>query len=712
MLHLVQDLKKGEMRLIEVPLGRPSAGQVQVKVYYSVISAGTEGRTVRDARASMLGKAKSRPTEVKKVLQMCRNQGIVTTYGMVRNKLSAPNPLGYSCCGEVIAIGSDIRDIKVGDLVACGGNYANHAEVVTVPKNLCAKLASNVDPAHACLSTVAAIALQGIRQADLRLGEFCCVIGLGLIGQLTILLLKAAGVHALGVDIDKNQVEATLNLGDCQAMHRTEPGLESIIHQATRGHGADAVIITAATSSLDPIEFAGNICRKKGKVIIVGAVPTGFSRTNYYRKELELRMSSSYGPGRYDPIYEEKGIDYPIGYVRWTEQRNMQAFLDLLSDKRIDVAPLITHVFPFNQALDAYKVIVEKTEPFTAILFRYNIEKQHATNLSIDIKDEAQATEPQIGLLGAGNFAQNILLPALKKSGIGMIAGLAESQPTIARYVAEKYGIRIVAGESNVITNSSEVNTIFIATRHYLHGSQVLEGLRAGKHIFVEKPLCMNEIELEKIADEYNRCNVQLMVGYNRRFAKLVQVINEYLPKSVPRAIMYRINAGQVPPEHWVHDLEIGGGRILGEVCHFIDLAAFISGSHIVTVQAETIHSHPDLQDTAVIQLSFSNGSVASICYFSNGNKAVAKEKLEVFCSGTVAQLDDFQDLTITTDTGKKRFHSKNDKGHAKEILSFLQSIKDGKPAPIAFSDIHNSMLATFKVLESIQLGQKIILSA
>jgi len=698
------------MFLIDAPIGQPGPGQVQVRVFYSAISAGTEGRTVKDARASYVGKAKSRPAEVKRVIQLAKSQGIKNTYNLVMNKLEAPSPLGYSCAGEVIEVGVGVREYHVGDHVACGGSSAAHAEVINVTKNLCALAAPDVDPAHASLATVAAIALQGIRQADLRLGESCAVIGLGLIGQLTVLLLQTAGVEPLGIDIDPVQVKAMRKLGRCQAWPRSEPGLEAQILSTTRGHGADAVIITAGTSSLDPVELAGALCRKKGKVIIVGAVPTGFSRANYYRKELDLRMSASYGPGRYDSLYEEKGLDYPIGYVRWTEQRNMQAYLDLLAAKKIDVTPLITHVFPFEKAEGAYQLIIEKKEPFAGILLRYNVEKPLQRVLTLKQDNVADATKPIIGLIGAGNFAQNVLLPAITKAGIGVLAGVAESQPVAARSVADKYGFSFVSGNTDEVIARDNINTLFIATRHASHGTQVLTGLRANKNVFVEKPLSMSEAELEEIAEEYNRRQVRLMVGFNRRFAPLLQILRDRLPASAPRSILYRINAGIVPPDHWVHDPETGGGRILGEGCHFIDLAAYLAGSPITSVYAETMRALPQLNDTVVINLGFYNGSIASICYFSNGNKNTPKEELEVFSGGIVAHLDDFKRLTVNSESGKKVFKANGDKGHATEVRAFLQSIRDGSPAPISFGNIYNSMKATFKVMESIKTSTRIIL--
>ncbi len=495
--------------------------------------------------------------------------------------------------------------------------------------------------------------------------------------------------------------------------------METAILHATRGHGTDAVIITAGTSSLDPVELAGALCRKKGVVVIVGAVPTGFSRTHYYRKELDLRMSSSYGPGRYDPVYEEKGIDYPIGYVRWTEQRNMQAYLDLLAAGRIDAAPLISHVFPFAAAAEAYNLILNKKEPYTGILLQYDTARDFDQGVKQSEKKRKQSggtskeyipADPVIGFIGAGNFAQNVLLPALKKAQIGTLASVVDRMPAAARAVADKYGFERAEGDERQVFEDTRINTVFIATRHQDHARQVLAGLKADKNVFVEKPLCLGEEELHQIEKAYRRSKGRLMVGFNRRFAPLVQTLKENLPADVPRAIIYRINAGVVPPDHWVHDPGTGGGRLLGEGCHFIDLAMFLAGAPITSVSAEAMRSQPLLDDTVVIQLGFANGSTASVCYFSNGSKLVPKEEIQVYCGGIVAHFEDFQKLTIFSEQARKIHKGNGDKGHAAEVQAFLQAIQDGVPAPIGFDEILVSMTATFKAIESIHSGTKILL--
>lgn len=688
------------MQLLEVPFPALHPGYILVRNHYSVISTGTEGKTVKDARKGYIGKAKSRKDEVKKVITAAKTHGIMKTYKMVMNKLEAPAALGYSSAGEVIAVAPDVVGFKVGDKVACAGAGAAHAEVVAIPVNLCAKVHNDTPLKHAAFTTIAAIALQGIRQADLRLGENCVVIGLGLIGQLTLQMLKAAGVRAIGIDIDAKQVEMAKANGAEFAYQRDTAELDTIIAEATNGFGTDAVIITAGTSSLDPVEFAGAIARKKGKVIIVGAVPTGFSRKHYFKKELDLRMSSSYGPGRYDTEYEEKGVDYPIGYVRWTENRNMQAFLQMLNDGVINMDGLITHEFDFDAAKQAYQMIVDRSEHFSGVALKYDTSKELTKHVATTAKAHSPSAV-KVGFVGAGSFAQNFLLPAVKDQA-EMVA-VATQRGNTARNIADKYGFQHCTGSAEELIARDDLNTIFIATRHNSHAQYVLEGIKQNKNVFVEKPLCMNEAELEEIKAAYTNGKGRVMVGFNRRFAPQIEKLKHVFSDDVPKAINYRINAGAVPSDHWIHDPEVGGGRIVGEACHFIDLAMFLAGSPIVSVSAQALEQAPVQNDTLVIQLRMANGSVASISYFSNGSNDLPKEYLEVFCGGQSAIIDDFKRLTIHGKRAEKSKLSSQDKGHKAEVSAFVNAIANGKPEPIPFEDSYLSTLATFKVLESLR---------
>lgn len=706
MRQLTQQLKSGKMELLDVPFPSLGKGQVMVRNYFSAISAGTEGKTVSDARKGYVAKAKSRQKEVRQVIELIKNEGLLSTYNLVMNKLEAPSPLGYSTAGEVIALGEGVTEFKVGDLVACAGDNAVHADVVSIPINLCVKIPSNVTLEEAAFTTIAAIAMQGIRQADLRVGENCVIIGMGLIGQITSQILIASGITPFGIDIDQNQVEFAKKVGLKYAYNRSQLGLVDQIMQLTNGYGTDAIIITAGTSSLDPIEFAGEIARKKAKVVIVGAVPTGFTRKNYYMKELDLRMSSSYGPGRYDVNYELKGIDYPIGYVRFTEKRNMETYLNLLGQGKLNIAKLITHTFPLFEASTAYSMILEKNEPFIGILIKYDHTEE--LNNRIDLKQSVfKNEEPTIGFIGAGSFAQNTLLPLMKNKC--NFVGVATSKGNNAKYVADKYGFAYCTGSAEDILSDKNINTIFITTRHNTHADYLIKSINSKKNVFVEKPLAMNEIELLAIKEAYEKsAKKNVMVGFNRRFSPAVQYLKNLFLDDQPKTICMRINAGAIPREHWVNDSQVGGGRIIGEACHFIDLASFLAGRKIKSVSSFSMDDPDKLNNSVVINLKFENGSSASLSYFSNGNKLVPKEYIEVFCGGIVAQIVDFKALKIYDKSLKKIKFTVQDKGHMNEINYFLDSIKDGKVCPIPFEESYHSTLVTFKVLESLSTGRSI----
>ena len=698
MEQLVQNLKDGSMKLLEVPYPALMAGQVLVRNHFSLISAGTEGKTVKDARLGYIAKARARKSEVKKVLESARTLGLKQTYQLVMNRLDAPSALGYSCAGQVIAVAEDVTEFRPGDFVACGGSNAVHAEIVAVPVNLCARIDPGVPLQHAAFTTLGAIALQGFRQSGLKLGENCVVIGLGLIGQLTLQLLRTAGIRVIGIDIDQNQVDIATRSGFEHIFNRNNFQLETAVQQLTNGEGADAVIITASSASTDPVNLAGSVARKKGKVVIVGSVPTGFDRKEYYRKELELLMSGSYGPGRYDASYEEEGIDYPYAFVLWTEQRNMQAFADLLADKKIDLQYLLTHTFPFRDAKKAYKLILDRNEAFSGIVLAYdigrNLEKKIVLRENVSPGNKVVA-----GMIGAGTFGQNFLLPALKN--IVTLKGVATARPNNARNVADKFGFEYCTGNADEIFADPGINTVFVATRHDTHAKYVVQALNAKKNVFTEKPLCLYREDLEEIRTAYSRSGTRLMIGFNRRFAPLIIKLKSKITNAVPVAINYRINAGVLPPEHWIHDRNTGGGRLIGEVCHFIDLCAFLSNSLIKQVTATALNDANNHQDTMVITLQMENGSIASISYFSNGNKSEGKEFIELYNGGLVARLDDFKSLEIIA-AKKETYRSTQDKGHSAGIRLFVNAVETGGPSPVAVEVIFNSMQATFAALDSV----------
>lgn len=750
MNQLTQKLKDGKMQVLEVPTPVLGEGMVLVRNYYSVISAGTESNTVTAARKSLIGKAKERPQQVKQVLDVLVQQGPVQTYRAVMKKLDAWSPLGYSCAGEVTDVLPGVKDFSIGDFVACGGLTAAHAEVVAVPVNLCVNLPfkdklnvngeglSDVDKylKAAAYNTLGAIALQGVRQADLRLGETCAVIGLGLIGQLTALLLKAGGIRVVGLDVDEKVVRVAGEHCVDLAVARNEDAIEERIASFTNGLGVDAVIITAGTDSLDPVNFAGLICRKKGKVVIVGNVPTGFDRDpHYYRKELDLRMSCSYGPGRYDAAYEEKGIDYPAAYVRWTEKRNMEAFQELIFSGKISLDYLTTHEFKLEEAPQAYDIILQKKEPYLGILIRYDIDKSFKRERVV-IRPSAAAAKVGIAFIGAGSYAQSHLLPNLHKTKDISLIGAMTSSGTSSRSVAERFGFEFCTSELNDVLgidgekgldtglrrydkkecgndndksgNDNRVNTVFIATRHDSHAGYVLKALGAGKHVFVEKPLCLTEEALESISVAYQNNARHLMVGFNRRFSPLSVMLKEKFADG-PMSMIYRINAGKIPQDSWIQDMTMGGGRIIGEVCHFVDLLTFINGSLPVAVYAQALPDPHHLKDTLTITLTFANGSIGTISYFANGPKNLPKEYIEIYSAGSTAIIHDFKELEMYGGTSMKRKKLlSQDKGQEMMVQSFINAILQGGEAPIAFNDIYIVTLTTFKILESLRTGQSV----
>jgi len=702
MEQLTQKLGSGEMFIQELPIPQLGSGMVLVKNHYSLISAGTEGSTVKAARKSLIGKAKERPQQVKQVLDTLRNQGIVQTYRAVMKKLDAYSPLGYSCAGEVIDVAEDVTAFTVGDLVACAGvGYASHAEVVAVPINLCVKLENNADLSKACYNTLGAIALQGIRQADLRLGETCAVIGLGLLGQLAGLQLKASGVRVVGIDVNENAVTVASKHCADLALIRNAPGIEDKINDFTHGLGVDAVIIAAATDSLDPINFAGSIVRKKGTIVILGAVPTGFDREPYfYKKELEVKMSCSYGPGRYDLNYEENGIDYPAAYVRWTEKRNMEAFQKLIENGSIDLSYLTTHIFNFEEAPKAYDIVLSHSEPYLGIVLKYDHTKEHKRT-KIEINPIEKLGKINLAFIGAGSYAQGHLLPNLPKSDI-VRKGIITNSGTTSKRISERYKFEFCTSNEDDIIKNPDVNTLFIATRHDSHAKYVIKGLENDKNVYVEKPLCLNIEELEQIKRLCAEKNKSVMIGFNRRFSPHATMVKNKVGHG-KMSMIYRINAGNIPADSWIQDMKIGGGRIIGEVCHFIDLMTYTCGSIPQKVMASALSDSQGLNDTVNIIVEFENGSTGVVAYYANGSKSLKKEYFEVYASGLTAVIEDFKKGTIYG-KGKSQMLklSSQDKGQKIMVEKFIDGLKQGTP-PIPMEQIFAVTTATFAVIKSIQ---------
>jgi polar amino acid transport system substrate-binding protein len=717
MNQLTQKLKTGKMQILDVPLPNLRPGTVMIQNYYSLVSAGTEGSTVSAARKGYIGKAKDRPQQVKQVIKTLKDQGPVQTYRAVMKKLDAHSPLGYSCVGRVIDLAPDVTEFKVSDLVGCGGKSASHAEVVSVPVNLCAHIPhssffeADKQLQMAAYNTLGAIAMQGVRQADLRLGENCAVVGLGLLGQLACLLLRASGVKVIGIDISKAMVDiATQHCADL-AVTRNSPGIEVLIADFTAGFGCDAVIITAATNSLDPINFAGAISRKKGTIVVVGAVPTGFDREpHFYQKELTVKMSCSYGPGRYDPVYEEKGRDYPYAYVRWTEKRNMQAFQELIANGSIDISYLTTHTFGLEDAPAAYDMIMARSEPFIGILIEYD-QKKEISRGRVEISKKKAAGRIVIGFIGAGSYAQSHLIPNIPTGGDVTLKGVMTGSSTGSRSVADRFGFEFCTGNEHDIFSDPAINTVFIATRHDSHGRYVIEALKSDKNVFVEKPLCLAEEELAEITQIFIQPDSPvLMVGFNRRFSPLTVFVREKIGQGT-MSMLYRVNAGSIPSNSWIQDQETGGGRILGEVCHFIDYLTCMNGSLPVSVYAVAMADSQNLDDTLNVSLQYQNGSVGTILYCANGSKDFPKEYVEVYRNGITAVINDYREASVFGVGNKpirKNLQSQN-KGQKDEVHLFLQSLAKGE-ALIPVEQLLNSTVVSFKVVESIRTGKAVSL--
>jgi polar amino acid transport system substrate-binding protein len=712
MKQVVQNFRTGELKVEELPPPALRAGGVLVRTAWSLISSGTERTIVETAQNSLIGKARERPDLVRQVVDTFKREGLRSTYEKVKARLTKLAPLGYSASGVVSAVSSDVREFRVGDRVACaGGGYASHAEVLFIPKNLCCKVPETVSLCAASYTTVGAIALQGVRQADPRLGESVAVIGLGLVGQLTVQLLKAAGCRVLGVDIDSAACELAKSSG-ADAVAIDNESAKAACDALTEARGVDCVIITAGTKSSEPIELAAELARDRARVVVVGLVGMDVPRHSFYAKELELRLSRSYGPGRYDPGYEEKGNDYPIGYVRWTEKRNMEAFLRLVAERKIDTELLTTHRFKVADALEAYNLILNRDgERCCGVVLEYPDAAAAAAPSVQHPRARAIASgELGVSFIGAGNFARGVLLPIVKRAAKVQLRSVAAATGLSARNTAEQFGFASSTTDYQEILRDDESKIVFIATRHDSHARMAAEALKLGKHVFVEKPLATNIEGLREVVSAARQSDGLLMVGYNRRFAPIAREIKERLAKrSGPMTIVYRVNAGQVPAEHWTHDETEGGGRIIGEVCHFIDFVQFLTDALPERVTATGVpqaQSAGLVDDSVIISLAMSDGSVASIVYTAGGDNSVPKEHIEVFCDQSVARIDDFKGgVFIRGGKSARLGGSSQDKGHAAEMSSFLDAVRNGTESPIDLDSLVATSLACFSSVESIASG-------
>jgi predicted dehydrogenase/threonine dehydrogenase-like Zn-dependent dehydrogenase len=725
MKQLLQNMKNGKTVVEEVPMPTPRAGQALVKTAASLVSAGTERMVVEFAEKSLVGKARSRPDLVRQVLEKARREGLITTMQAAFNRLDQPMALGYSSAGIIAALGPKMQGFRVGQRVACaGGGYAVHAEYNVVPRNLLTPLPKNVDFESAAFATLGAIAMHGFRLSEPQIGENVAVIGLGLLGLLAVQIASAAGCDVLGIDIDPKRVALASSLG-IEAVRRTNAVEASAAFTANRGF--DVVLICADTPSNDPVELAAIIARDRARIVATGAVGLNIPRKIYYEKELSFINSRSYGPGRYDSSYEEDGRDYPLGYVRWTEGRNIESVVGLMSAGRLKVQPLITHRFPIEQAATAYEVITgKKKESFLGVLLTYpetvgKLESEKVVRFNAPTFQPAtfkpatfQPATCKLGVLGAGLYANATLLPAIKNIKDIELIGIASAGGLHAQHSGKKFGFQYAASSDEEIINDPNINTVAILTRHDKHADLVIKALKAGKNVFVEKPLAVDGKQLTAVSKALSTANRQLLtVGFNRRFAPLAQPLSAfYQDRKEPLYAHYRINAGYIPLNHWTQNPEQGGGRIIGEACHFIDFITFLVGAPPVSV---TAHALPDggkyREDNVSMTLTFPDGSIGVVDYLANGDKSFPKERLEVFCGGRIAALDDFRKLEMVEDGKKKEVGGAQDKGWKNEMIAFAKAIREGGQPPIPYEQLIGVTKSTFAAVESLRTNKTSLIS-
>ena len=739
MKQILQNLKTGATEVSEVPCPRASAGQLLIRTTRSLVSAGTERMLVEFAGKSLLGKARSRPDLLKQMLDKARREGLLPALDAAFNRLDQPLLLGYSSAGMIVGLGAGVTGLKIGQRVACaGGGYAVHAEYAVVPQPFVTPIPDQLDFESAAFTTLGAIALHGFRLAESQLGERVAVIGLGLLGLIASGIARAAGCHVLGIDLDLPRVEFASHLG-LQAVARQSA--EEAAASFSRGCGVDAVLICADTPTSDPVELAGVISRDRARVVAVGAVGLTIPRKLYYEKELTFLNSRSYGPGRYDRSYEEGGRDYPIGYVRWTEGRNLEAFVDLLAGEKVDVKSLITHRLPIEQAPEAYQLIQGKTaESYMGVLLTYppapdlslpdvlaqpGLSKVELVGSRGQPGSTGEVKPLQVGVLGAGNFASAVLLPAMRKIPALDMVGIVSASGATAGHLARRFGFQYASSDEAGLLADERINTVAILTRHHLHSRQVVSALRAGKHVFCEKPLALTLQELaeiESVLVELGAAEREvpsfsaplLTVGFNRRFAPLARRLKEFIQECYePLFCSYRVNAGYLPPNHWTQDPEQGGGRLVGEACHFVDFITYLVGEAPSSISA---HSLPDLgrynQDNFLLACEFPDGSLGAVSYLANGDRSFGKERLEVFCGGRTAMLDDFRRLELVSGGRRKSNRSllRQDKGHQAEWQAFASAIQAGGPLPIPYAHLLGVSRSVIAARESLLDGQKKIL--
>jgi len=711
MKQILQDLKEGGTHVVDVPAPAVRPGHVLVRSHVSLISAGTERMLVEFGRSNMLDKARQQPDKVRMVLDKVKTDGLMPTVQAVKSKLDQPLPLGYSNVGVVVETGAGITDLAVGDVVVSNGP---HAEVVCVPRNLCARVPDNVSAESAAFTVLSAIALQGIRLIKPTLGENIVVTGLGLIGLVAVQLLRANGCNVLGIDMDSSRVAMAKSLGaDAVDLSAGEDPLERAA-AFSNGRGVDAVLLTASTKSDEPVHQAAEMCRQRGRIVLVGVTGLKLSRADFYEKEINFQVSCSYGPGRYDAGYEEQGHDYPFGFVRWTEQRNFEAVLGLMADGKLEIDNLISHRFTVENAGEAYDLLADGAP--LGMIIEYP-QDAGATALSQAERKVALSDGPSspqagtIGMIGAGNYASQVLIPAFRDAGAGL--GLLASAGGVSSvHSGKKFGFASATTDADAVAADESIDTVVVATRHDTHARYAVAALNAGKNVFVEKPLAIDRQQLQEIEDAYREAcdrgqNPHIMVGFNRRFSPLTVKMKQLLDaRSEPKSFVMTVNAGEVPDDHWVQDPVQGGGRIIGEACHFIDLLRFLVGMPITQIQGVQMGIAPGItirDDKATMTMAFEDGSFGTVHYLANGHRSFPKERLEVFCGGSVLQLDNFRALTGFGWPGFSKIKlRRQDKGNAACAAAFISAIQKGAPAPISPEEIFEVSAATFDVVDSL----------
>lgn len=707
MKQIVQSARSGQLQLVDVPAPSAGRGQILVQNHFSVMSPGTEKLAMDFAQKSLLSKARSRPDLVSQVIKKVRQEGPLPAYRTVVNRLDSPQPLGYSSAGVVVDVGEDVTKFSVGDRVACAGaGYANHAELIVVPENLAAGVPDGLELDRAAFATLGAIALQGIRVAEPSLGEVVVVVGLGLIGQLAVQLLVANGCRVLGVDINQRRIDQALDHG-AEWGATPEALAEGWNHEVTNGYGFDFALITASSDTAAPIELAANLCRPKGRIVVVGAMPLELDRRTFYEKELELRLSMSYGPGRYDRRYEELGLDYPLPYVRWTENRNLQTFLDLTRKESVRPAALDTETVAFEEAEEAYGRLAAGEHESLAVVFRYQASPDPARTFSLKEASHKTPAKEELGIafVGAGNYAKAVLLPALANlTNVRRVSLVTATGPSASR-TAERFGFERCGTDPEDAVNRDDVDLVFIATRHRLHAQQATAALRAGKAVWLEKPLGLTREEVRQVCEAAG--DSPLMVGYNRRFSSHARAIREtFETRTEPMGIEYSVAAGTTPRNTWITDPEEGGGRIIGEVCHFIDLCTYLVQREPVRVYAQALGRDPETDDSIQALITYADLSTASISYLARTNSQLAKERFVVSAGGKTAICDNFKSTQILGGTGVK--HLNQDKGQAMAIKEFVDALRNGRGSPFKPAELLSTSEVTFAIIDSLRTNQTV----